>query len=196
MWVQWRSETVKLHWSVLTCTEWTFFPQDGDAELGAVAAGCWECVVTELLSALVLWTETRREEGTEPPAGDAGPCERYQPHGSSPAARLSSNRHVFVSSAGGRRISTRWGALQCPGLCRGVAFHWNTQNERIPCEFCWFRTAHVMLVDDQVKLRWAMWSHFLVLLCFKASLQLVQRFRRMLFDCEKKTEFILGELLL
>lgn len=58
-------------------SEQTFFSQDGDAELGTVAAGCWECVVTELLSALVLWTETRREERTEPPAGHAGHCELF-----------------------------------------------------------------------------------------------------------------------
>lgn len=59
------------------------FPQDGDTELGTVAASCRERVVTGLLSALVIWTETRREEGTGPPVGHTGHGQHYQPRGSS-----------------------------------------------------------------------------------------------------------------
>lgn len=45
----------------------SLFPQDGDGELVSVAADGWESGLTALLSALVLWTQSRRQEGRGPP---------------------------------------------------------------------------------------------------------------------------------
>lgn len=57
----------------------SLFPQDGDGELLSVAADGWESGLTALLSALVLWTQSRRQEGRGPPVQLCG-------HGNHPSA--------------------------------------------------------------------------------------------------------------
>lgn len=50
----------------------SLFPQDGDGELLSVAAGGRESGITALLSALVLWTQSRWQEGRGPPVSLCG----------------------------------------------------------------------------------------------------------------------------
>lgn len=51
-----------------------FCPQNGYTNLGTVAAACGDSVVSGLLSALVIWTEPRREKGTGQPFRHPGQC--------------------------------------------------------------------------------------------------------------------------
>lgn len=119
----------------------SLFPQDGDSELLSVAAAGWESDVTALLSALVLWTQSRRQEGRGRPVRLCGQgnhlsasCPRvslcvlsFSSFISSPLSscvscllrRLLSNRHGFaVLSTGSRQRSTCREVLRASGLCR------------------------------------------------------------------------------
>lgn len=134
----------KFSWRFLTCDSWTpSSPQDGAAELDPMAPPHRGAVVTRLLSALVLWTESRREAGPGPALRHSGSCKRWSAswllHRSllCPLILMS-----FFFFCGQQVVETPCGVLGCeesppfPRLYRMKGFLVSSNN--LFGVFCWF----------------------------------------------------------